>query len=102
MLRNLLILILITVGLALVRWLIKDVVRAVSQALGLSGNSPAEAGNRESAPGSGTATGHMVRDPESGTYIDEKLAVREVVNGETLYFESRETRDAYLKKARSS
>ena len=43
----------------------------------------------------------MVRDPESGTYIDEKLAIKEVVNGETLYFESRETRDAYLKKVRS-
>ena len=101
MLRNLLILVLITVGLALVRWLIKDVVRAVSQALGLSGNSPAEANKEKSAPGSGTVTGHMVRDPVSGTYIDEKLAIREVVGGETLYFESRETRDAYLKKARS-
>jgi YHS domain-containing protein len=101
MLRNLLILILITVGLALVRWLVKDVVRAVSQALGLSGSSPAEANKEKSAPGSGTVTGHMVRDPVSGTYIDEKLAIREVVNGETLYFESRETRDAYLKKARS-
>ncbi len=101
MLRNLLVLVLIAVGLALVRWLIKDVVRAVSQVLGLSSNSPAEASNRESGPGSGTAAGHMVRDPESGTYIDEKLAIKEVVNGETLYFESRETRDAYLKKARS-
>ena len=101
MLRNLLILILITVGLVLVRWLVKDVVRAVTQALGLSGNSPAEANKEKSAPGSGTVTGHMVRDPVSGTYIDEKLAIREVVNGETLHFESRETRDAYLKKARS-
>ncbi len=73
----------------------------MTQTLGLSGNSPAEANKEKSAPGSGTVTGHMVRDPVSGTYIDEKLAVREVVNGETLYFESRETRDAYLKKARS-
>ena len=99
--RTLLILILITVGLALVRWLVKDVVRAMTQALGLSGTSPAEANKKKSAPGSGTVTGHMVRDPVSGTYIDQKLAIREVVNGETLYFESRETRDAYLKKARS-
>ena len=65
MLRNLLILILITVGLALVRWLVKDVVRAVTQALGLSGNSPAEAKNRESGPSSATTAGHMVRDPVS-------------------------------------
>ena len=36
MIRNLLILIFIMIGLALVRWVVRDISRAVSKALGLS------------------------------------------------------------------
>lgn len=101
MLRNFLFLVFITVGLALARWLLKDVVRAVTQALGRSRSSSAEETNSESTAASDAAAGRMVRDPISGTYVDEKLAIREIINGEVFYFESRETRDTYLKRDRS-
>lgn len=98
MLRNLLLLILITIALALLRWLVTGVVRAVSQALG--GPLRKKAG-REPTQGPQTVSGHLVRDPVSGTYIDENLAIKEVIDGKTVYFESKETRDTYLREARS-
>ncbi len=101
MIRNLLILIFIMIGLALVRWLVRDVSRAVFKALGLSrdedgrdarGDAKAPAGGPSGAPAN-----RLVRDPVSGTYIDERLAFKETIDGKPFFFESKENRDTYLK-----
>ena len=85
------------------RRLFVDVIGAVKNALGTpeaggDGTSPKGA---QAQSGPKTRTGHMVRDPISGTYIDELLAIKETVNGKTFYFESKENRDTYVRKARS-
>ena len=100
--RNFVILLLIIIAMAMLRRLLVDVVGAVKNALGSpgSGSGPTPKGERTQS-GSETRTGHMVRDPISGTYIDEQLAIKETVNGKTFYFESKENRDTYLRKARS-
>jgi YHS domain-containing protein len=92
--RNLVILILVVIALAMARWLLKDIVGAVKKALNSSGDGPTQSA-------SGARTGHMVRDPVSGTYLDETLAFREIINGKIFYFESKENRDAYLKQSSS-
>jgi YHS domain-containing protein len=92
--RNLIILILVVIALAMARWLLKDIVGAVKKALNSSGDD-----SRQNA--SQARTGHMVRDPVSGTYLDETLAFREIINGKIFYFESKENRDAYLRKSGS-
>jgi YHS domain-containing protein len=93
--RNLIILIFIMIALAMIRWLVKDVIGAVKKAL----NSSSDGNARQST--SQTRTGHMVRDPVSGTYLDETLALREIINGKIFYFESKENRDAYLRQGHS-
>jgi YHS domain-containing protein len=101
--RNFVILLLVIIAMAMLRRLVVDVIGAVRNALG----SPGSAGDGQSArgaqahSGAETHTGHMVRDPISGTYIDERIALKETVNGKTVYFESRENRDSYLRQARS-
>ena len=101
-LRNLIILIFIGILLALARWLIVDVINAVKRVMGSSQENDAA---RTSRGGQASETpaeaGRLVRDPVSGTYIDERLAVKAEIDGETFYFESRENRDAYLKKSRA-
>jgi len=92
--RNLIILILVVIALALVRGLLKDIVGAVKKALN---SSTDDSGQNASQ----ARTGHMVRDPVSGTYLDETLAFREIINGKIFYFESKENRDAYLRKSGS-
>jgi YHS domain-containing protein len=92
--RNLIILILVVIALALVRGLLKDIVGAVKKALNSSGDD-------SSSSASGARTGHMVRDPVSGTYLDETLAFREIIDGKIFYFESKENRDAYVKQSGS-
>ena len=97
--RNLIILILIGIALAVVRWLVTDVVRAVKKAVAPS-REPAD----ESADSGGSAdgkTGHLVRDPISGTYIDEQVAVQEEIDGQMFFFESSQNRDEYVKRARA-
>ena len=100
--RNFVILVLIIIAMAMLRRLLVDVVGAVKNALGSpgSGSGPTPKGERAQS-GSEPHTGHMVRDPISGTYIDEQLAIKETVNGKTFFFESKENRDAYLRQARS-
>jgi YHS domain-containing protein len=93
--RNLIILILVVIALAMARWLLKDIVGAVKKALNSSGDDSGQTA-------SGSRTGHMVRDPVSGTYLDETLAFREIINGKVFYFESKENRDTYLRQSRSS
>jgi YHS domain-containing protein len=99
--RNLVILVLVIIALAMLRRLVVDVIGAVKNALGSSDSSATASRGARMREGERTSTGHMVRDPISGTYIDERLAIKETVNGKTLYFESSENRDAYLRQARS-
>ncbi len=100
--RNLFILILIGIALAVVRWLVTDVVRAVKKAVSApEGDADPSAGApkspRDSEAGKG---GHLVRDPVSGIYVDEQVAIRAEIDGKTFFFESRHNRDEYVKKAR--
>ena len=96
MMRNLLILILVVAALALLRWLVRDVARAVMGVLRGGGSGD------QAATGSGkTATNRLVKDPLSGTYIDERFAVKDVIDGENVFFESKENRDAYRRQRRS-
>jgi hypothetical protein len=100
--RNLIFLVFLAIVLAVVIRLLTGVVRAVSQLLGFAINEPGRGTQKTAGHGrSNEGVGHFVRDPETGTYVDEKLAVREVIDGETFFFESKETRDAYLRKVRS-
>lgn len=98
--RNLLILILIGIALAVVRWLVTDVVRAVKKAAGPNGEEGRSAGARKGS-GGGAKSGHLVRDPLSGTYIDEQVAIQAEINGQTFFFESHSNRDEYVKRART-
>ena len=92
--RNLLILILVVTALALVRWLVRDVARAVMGALKGSGGS-----EQKTASGAAqTEANRLVKDPLSGTYIDERVAVKDVIDGQTVFFESNENRDAYRRQ----
>ena len=105
MIKNLLILILIMIGLALVRWLVRDISRAVFKALGLSRDEHdrgARGDAKAAASGSsGQPANRLVRDPISGTYIDERYALKEIIDGKPFFFESKENRDIYLKNRRT-
>ncbi len=92
--RNLLILILVVTALALIRWLVRDVARAVMGALKGSDTS-----GQKTASGAGqTEANRLVKDPLSGTYIDERIAVKDIIDGETVFFESTENRDTYRRQ----
>lgn len=93
MIRNLLILIAVTVVLALMRWLIKDVARAVIGALkkGDPHDSSFETSGSKQA-------NRLVKDSFSGTYIDERFAIKDTIGGESLFFESKANRDAYRQR----
>jgi YHS domain-containing protein len=43
----------------------------------------------------------LVKDPETGRYIDERTAIKTDIKGTTYYFESAASRDAFLRKQRS-
>jgi YHS domain-containing protein len=106
MIRTLLFLLLIMIGLALLRWLVKDVSKAVFRALGLSKDgeeSGASRGDPKTSAGSagGQTTNRLVRDPVSGTYIDERVAFKDTIDGKPFFFESKENRDTYLKNRRT-
>ena len=92
--------ILIVIALALVRWLITDVVKAVKRALSSSSSERSDGGG-ETTDGEEAKTGRLVKDPVSGTYVDENVAVREEIDGEMFFFESRRNRDEYIKRARA-
>ena len=100
--RNLLLIILTVIALALVRWLITDVVKAVKKALS-SSSSESTDGSGETTDGKEkeAKTGRLVKDPISGIYVDENVAVREEIDGEMFFFESRRNREEYIKRARA-
>lgn len=91
--RNIIILVLIIVALAIVRSLVYDVSRAVSKSMKGSEKKKAEA---ESEKPKGK-TGRFVRDPHTGAYIDEETALRAEIDGETYFFESAKSREAFLR-----
>lgn len=98
--RNLLLIILTIIALALVRWLITDVVKAVKKALSSSSSESTDDGG-QATDEKEAKTGRLVKDPVSGTYVDENVAVREEIDGEMFFFESRRNRDEYIKRARA-
>ncbi len=103
MFRNLLLIIFLALGLAVLLRLVLSIARGVAQLLGIATGEAREP-RQAAAPGNskqGPISGHLVRDPVSGTFIDEELAVKEVINGQTFYFESKDNRDAYLRSAHS-
>jgi YHS domain-containing protein len=94
--RAIIILILITVAIALVRMLIRDVFKAVGKSMGDSTDDSKRSADNQKQ----TTTGRLVKDPETGSYVDERTALKTEIKGQTYYFESTESRDAYLRKNR--
>jgi YHS domain-containing protein len=100
MFRTLFFILALALGLSVLMRVVISIARSVQGLLGLS-NPSGEGGRRapkraeEAAP-----SGHFVRDPESGTYVDQNLAIKTVIDGQTYFFESEQTRDAFLRKAR--
>jgi hypothetical protein len=89
--RNIVILLLIIVALAIVRSLVSDVSRAVGKAM--KPDKPKESKEPKETP----KTGRFVRDPQTGAFVDEASALHAEVDGESYYFESAKSRDAYLR-----
>lgn len=96
MIRNLLILILVMAALALLRWLVKDIARAVMNAL----KGPDSRRSSSESTG-GKDSKRLVKDPVSGRYIDEQFAVKDTIEGNDVFFENEANRDTY-RKQRSS
>ncbi len=92
--RVIVILILIVIALGMARMLVGDVIKAVSKTMKAPPDAPAE-------PRTASKAGRLVKDPETGNYIDERTAIRAEVKGTTCYFESAASRDAFLRKQRS-
>ena len=97
MVRNLLILLAVTLALALARWLIRDVARAVIGVLkkGETNSDPNGSHSRKES-------NRFVRDAFSGTYIDERFAIKETIDGKTFFFESKENCDSYRREHMSN
>lgn len=95
--RNLIILVLVVVALMVVKSIVSQIVGAVSKGLRAQSDARGAASEKQTAASS-NASGRLVKDPVSGVYIDEKLAVKEIINGKAFFFESNANRDAYLKK----
>lgn len=95
--RNLIILVLVVTALMVVKSIVSQIIGAVTK--GLRAESRGDKTQPEARRGqTERASGHLVKDPVSGVYIDEQIAVKETVNGKTMYFESKANRDTYLKQ----
>ncbi|MDA1234636.1 MAG: hypothetical protein O3A53_07535 [Acidobacteria bacterium] len=92
--RVIVILILIVIAICLARMLLGDVIKAVGKTMKAPPDAPA-------APSAGSTAGRLVKDPQTGSYIDERVAIKADVKGTTYYFESAASRDAFLRKQRS-
>ena len=93
-LRNILLLLVGVIGLAIVRNLIREISRIMLRKVKADASGPtAQKGGSDSKSGGGK----LVRDPQTGTYIDPAHAVRTKVGKTVHYFESEASRDAYLK-----
>ena len=94
-LRNILLLVVGVIGLAIVRNLIREISRIMLRRVRADG-SGSKAQQADTA-GKASGGGKLVRDPQTGTYIDPAHAVRSKVGKTVHYFESEASRDAYLK-----
>ena len=90
--RNILLLLISVIGLALLR----NLVREIGRFLVRSAKGPQKATADTSKDGV-RSRGRLARDPQTGTYVDPAHAVRAKVGGSVHYFESEASRDAYLK-----
>ncbi|MDE0126845.1 MAG: hypothetical protein OXN97_19945 [Bryobacterales bacterium] len=96
MLRNILLLLIGVIGLAIVRNIVREVGRVVTRSMGFK-----EGAKQRQAKAGATASRRLVQDPHTGTYVDPDHAVRAKVGGQVHHFESEATRDAYVKAARA-
>ena len=87
--RNILLLVVGVIVLAIVRNLLREIGRIASRAMGGAGKGSHERGS--------ASTGKLARDPQTGTYVDPAHAVRATVNGTVHFFESESSRDEYLR-----
>ena len=95
MVRNILLLVIGIIGLAIVRNLIREISRFVVRSMGARSASK---GSGAGSPAAGSPTsGRLVQDPQTGTYVDPAFAVRAKVGGTIHYFESEASRDAFVK-----
>ena len=91
MLRNIVLLVVSVIGLAILRNLIREIGKFAARAMTGSGKKSAETAQSEVRSG-----GRLVRDPQTGTYVDPRHAVRAKVGHTVHYFESEASRDAYI------
>lgn len=91
--RAIVILVLIVVAIGLARMLVGDVIKAVGKTMKPPPGAPADPQT--------AAAGRLVKDPETGSYIDERTALKAEIKGTTYYFESAASRDAFLRKRSS-
>jgi YHS domain-containing protein len=94
--RNLIFLLLAVIGLMVVKSIVSQIIGAVTK--GLRSETRRNGQNKREAQEAQRTSGRLVRDPVSGVYIDEQLAVKEIINGKPMYFESKANRDSYLKQ----
>ena len=92
--RPIVILLLVIVGLAMARMLVRDVSKAVGKAFKSEGGKKPKAAKGDETP----KAGRLVRDPETGAYVDETVAVRADIGGKAYFFESEKSRDAFKRK----
>ena len=90
--RNILLLLIGVIGLAIIRNLIREISRVAIRAM--SGSKRAPASSKGEKP---KTSGRLVRDPHTGTYVDPAHAVRAKVDGTVHYFESEATKDAFVR-----
>ena len=93
--RIIVILILQVIALGLARMLVGDIIKAVGKTMKSAPDAPPADSQTPSS------TGRLVKDPETGRYIDERTALKADVKGTTYCFESAASRDAFLRKQRS-
>ncbi len=91
MLRTFLYLVIATIGLAMLRNIVREIGRIIARTI-RPGQSTGD-GSKEDPQGSRK----LVQDPQTGTYIDPAHAIRATVGGTIHYFESEESRDAFLR-----
>ena len=97
--RGIILLLLTVVALAILRMLVSDVSRAASKAFkGRGADKQASGATDSDEPRS---AGRLVRDPHTGAYVDEASALKHRIGEKTFFFESAESRDAFLRERRA-
>lgn len=83
--------------ISIARALIRAVLQGFASLFQTQQSSPAR---QQPRPPSMPLTGELKRDPVCGTYTVEAHAIRQTINGETLYFCSSRCRDEYVAASR--